>query len=493
MAAENLLVYDKLFFDGQWVEPTDTDVVEVVNPATERTIGRVAQASSKDAIKAIAAARRAFDEGPWPGLSPRERSACLLRVADLIERRKDEFVDLLVREAGAPVMMAEFLQLATPLGHFRWVAERAVSFPFTEALPPAPFPMGGLGQGVIRKDPMGVVAAITPFNAPLWIALWKLGPALATGNTVILKPSPYTPLATFLLAEVLQEADLPPGVVNVITGDASVGEELTTNPAVDMVSFTGSDTVGRQIMAQASGTLKRLVLELGGKSPNLIFNGVDIAKVLFPTVMGFTIHCGQGCGLTTRILVEDSIHDAVVEQLVAMLTAMTVGDPSDPAVMMGPLIREAQRERVERYVAAGRDEGGTIVFGGGRPAGLDEGFFVEPTLFTDLENSSTVAQDEIFGPVGVVIRFRDKEEAIRLANDTRYGLMASVWHPDPVEGYELAQRIRAGNVSVNGSIGLNPNGPFGGFKASGFGRELGDHGFHSYVEMKTVNWLVGQP
>jgi aldehyde dehydrogenase (NAD+) len=339
-----------------------------------------------------------------------------------------------------------------------------------------------------------VVAAITPFNFPTYLNLWKLGPALAMGNTVVLKPSPYTPLEALLLGEVVDEVGMPPGVVNVITGGEEVGHELSTNPAVDMVAFTGSDGVGKRIMAQASSTLKRLVLELGGKSPSIVFADADLDHVAATAVRGFTRHCGQGCGTPTRVLVQQESHDALVEKMVRALGSVRVGNPADSSVTMGPLIREAQRSRVERYVGLGREAGAEVAFGGGRPAGLDRGFFVDPTLFVGVDNSMAIAQDEIFGPVACVIPFRDEDDAIRIANDSRYGLCAWVWSGDSRRAYDVARRLRVGMVNVNGTMGLCvEHGTFGGYKQSGIGREMSDHGLHEYVELKTVYWPAGRP
>jgi aldehyde dehydrogenase (NAD+) len=482
-----------LYIDGGWVDATSDEQLAVVNPATEVVIGEVPQASVADVDRAIAAARRAFDDGPWPRSSPRERSDALLRFAQVVSDRRAELVDLIIAEAGSARPIAQALQFETPLRYAFWFAERAASFPFLEPLPPQAGPRG-LGQGVILKEPVGVVAAITPFNFPLYLNLAKVVPALAAGNTVVLKPSPHTPLEAFVLGEIADEAELPPGVLNVVTGDVRASEHLTTHPGVDMVSFTGSDAVGKQIMGQAAEGLKKILLELGGKSPNIVFAGSDLAKFAMSAATGFTIHAGQGCALPTRILAERSIYDELVERVAANLATIKVGDPTDPKTGMGPLIRPAQRERVERYVGIGTDEGARLVCGGRRPEGLDRGYFFEPTLFADVENSMTVAQDEIFGPVGVAIPFDSEEDAVAIANDTRYGLAASVWHPDPTRAFELARQIRAGTVSINGGGGgAHPWGPFGGYKQSGIGREFGDYGLLEYTQLKTVSWSAGRP
>jgi aldehyde dehydrogenase (NAD+) len=474
-----------LYIGGEWVDASSDERLDVINPATEAVIGEVPQASIADVDRAVAAARRAFDEGPWPRMSPRERSDALLRFVQAIAERRAELVDLIIAEAGAARPIAENFQFDVPVKFATWFAERAATFPYSEALPPQAGPRG-LGQGVILKEPVGVVAAITAFA--------KVAPALAVGNTVVLKPSPYTPFEALVLGEIADAAELPPGVLNVITGDVAESARLTTHPDVDMVSFTGSDIVGKKIMAQASEGLKKVVLELGGKSPNIVFAGADIATFAVSAAYTFTIHAGQGCALPTRILAERSVYDGVVEGLTRFLGKINVGDPTDPKVGMGPLIREAQRERVERYVAAGTAEGARLACGGGRPADLERGFFVEPTLFADVDNSMTVAQDEIFGPVGVVIRFDSEEEAIAIANDSRYGLSAGIWHPKPTRAFELAKQLRAGTVTINGGGGgPSPWSPFGGYKQSGIGVEFGDYGMLEFTQLKAVSWPAGKP
>jgi aldehyde dehydrogenase (NAD+) len=483
----------ELYVGGAWVGAESDEALDVINPATEEAIGQVPQASIADVDRAVAAARQAFEEGPWARTTPRERSDTLLRFTQVVADRRDELVDLIIAEAGPARWVAEALQFDTGFRYAQWMAERTASFPYQDPLPPQAGARG-LGQGVILKEPIGVVAAITPFNFPLYLNLSKVVPALAMGNSVVLKPSPFTPLEAFVLGEIADEAGLPPGVLNVVTGDVEAGEHLTTHPAVDMISFTGSDLVGKKIMGQAADGLKKVLLELGGKSPNVAFAGTDVAKFAASAAAGFTIHAGQGCALPTRILADRSIYDDVVEAMQEALAKVTVGDPTERTTMMGPLIHEAQRERVERYVAAGTAEGARLACGGGRPEGLDKGFFFEPTLFADVDTSMSVAQDEIFGPVGVAIPFDGEGEGVRLANDSRYGLAASVWHPDPVRAWELAQRIQAGTVSINGGGG-GPNlaGPFGGYKHSGIGREYGDYGLQEYAQLKTVTWSAGRP
>jgi aldehyde dehydrogenase (NAD+) len=480
----------RLFIDGAWTDSEADSVVEVINPATEAVIGTVVQATDKDVMRAINAARRAFDEGPWPRMSPRQRSAVLLRMADVLERRRGELVELNIREAGSVRALAETLQVGVPLDHFRDTADRVLTtFPFEH--PMLPITGHGIGQGVVLKEPAGVAALISAYNFPLFLNLFKVAPALAAGCTAVLKPAPTTPLEAFALAEVAQESDLPAGVLNIVTGDVEAGRELTTNPMVDLVSFTGSDTVGRLVANQASSTIKKVVLELGGKSANIVCDDADLSKVLPSVVQNIVTHAGQGCALLTRTLVHRSCYDELVGMLVAALSHVTVGDPQDASIMMGPLISAAQRDKVEALIATGVAEGAKIAFGGGRPEGLDTGFFVEPTLLTGVSNDMAVAQREFFGPVGVVIPFDEDAQAVRLANASDYGLAGGVWARDPSRAYGIARQIRAGHIAVNGGgPGLSPHGPFGGYKQSGLGREWGAFGLEEFLEAKTVHWPV---
>ncbi|HEY7440253.1 MAG TPA: aldehyde dehydrogenase family protein [Acidimicrobiia bacterium] len=483
----------RLYIGGKHVEATGDDVATVINPATEEVVAEVPQASTADVDSAVVAARQAFDDGPWPRMAPRARSDLLLRFTETLVARRSDLVDLIITEAGSARPIAQALQFDTPLRYATWFAERAASFPYLDPLPPNIGPRG-FGQGVILKEPIGVVAAITPFNFPLYLNLVKVVPALAMGNAVVLRPSPMTPLEALVLGDIADEVGLPQGVLNVVTGDIGASEHLTTHPGVDMVSFTGSDIVGKQIMGQAGQGLKKVLLELGGKSPNIAFAGADLDKFAASAAAGFTIHAGQGCALPTRILADRSIYDDVVDRVAATLAKLNVGDPTDPKVMMGPLIRESQRDRVEGFVDAGVAEGARVAFGGSRPAGLPRGFFYEPTLFADVRSEMTIAQEEIFGPVAVAIPFDGEDDGIRIANDTRYGLAASLWHPKATRAYELAQRVRAGTVSINGGGG-GPHmwGPFGGYKQSGIGREFGDYGLLEYTQLKTVSWSAGRP
>jgi aldehyde dehydrogenase (NAD+) len=471
----------QLYIDGGWTDSSGDETLRVVNPATEETIGTVPQATPEDVSRAVAAARRAFDEGPWPQLSPRDRGRLMMRMAEVLDRRREEIVDLNISEAGSVRPLAEFLQVGIPIEHFADMADRVLlQFRFGEPL--LPYVGHGIGQGVISREPFGVAGLISAYNFPFFLNLFKLAPALAAGCTTVLKPSPYTPLEAFILGEVAEEAGLPRGVLNVVTGDVAAGEALTGNADVDIVSFTGSDTVGRKVYRQASDTLKKVILELGGKSANIVLDDANLDKVTVDVLTGMTTHSGQGCSLLTRTLVHQSLHDELVSRVTAALDHITIGEPADADTMMGPLISAQQRQKVEDLILTGQQEGARIAFGGGRPARPDKGYFVEPTLFIDVSNSMQIAE-------GV---FRaGRGQAVRLANDSAFGLGGGVWSADPARAYRLAKRLRTGTVIVNGGGGgLSPHGAFGGYKNSGFGREWGEHGLSEFLQHKTISWGV---
>ena len=482
------MVPHRLYIDGSWTDSDGDSVLSVLNPATEEVIATVPEGTVTDVERAVVAARRAFDEGPWPTLSQRERAAAMLRFADALQARARDLVELNIAEVGSIRSWAEFLQVGLPIEHFRDMAERVLmQFPFEKPMPPTLGPT--LAQGVVRREPRGVAALVSAYNAPTFLNLMKLAPALAAGCTVILKPAPATPLEALLLGEIADEAGLPPGVLNVVTGDVAASQVLTSHPGVDVVSFTGSDAVGRLVYSQAAPTLKKVILELGGKSANIVLPDADLARVAANVVLNMTVQAGQGCSLLTRTLVHESRLDELVGLVKQALDGVRVGDPADPAATMGPLISAAQREKVEKLIRVGVDEGARIEYGGGRPVRLDKGFFVEPTLFLDVDNSMTIAQQEFFGPVGVVIPFKDEQEAIRLANDSDFGLAAGVWAADPVHAYRVATRVRAGLLYINGGgAGSSPHTPFGGYKASGLGVERGEYGLDEFLLAKSIIW-----
>ncbi|MGH9186785.1 MAG: aldehyde dehydrogenase family protein [Acidimicrobiales bacterium] len=488
--------YEGLYIGGHWVAVQVERRSEVLNPATESVIARAPVGDREEACAAIGAARAAFDDGPWPHLSPAERSAVLQRFHDALATRADELRSLIVAEIGAAQSVATALHIDTSLRILQTTinlnAARPRFIPLPTILVPNRRGTRTLGSTVKVREPAGVVTAITPFNFPLLLNLVKLGPALAAGCTMVLKPSPLTPLQALLLGDIAGEIGLPDGVLNIVTGGAEVGELLTTDGRVDLVTFTGSDSVGASVMAQASPTIKRVLLELGGKSAMIVRADADVATAASAGVDQIVVQAGQGCALHTRHLVHRAVYDEYVAAAAATAARVTVGDPADPTVMMGPLINDAQRARVERYVAEGLAAGANVVAGGRRPPGLDRGFFYEPTLLAGVDNSMTVAQEEIFGPVGVIIPFDDDDDAVRIANDSHYGLSGAVWSADAGPAFELALRLRTGNVSINGGAGgLNPMAPFGGYKRSGIGREFGEEGLDEYTELKSISFHAG--
>jgi len=484
--------------NGKWDDGGDRNVTTIINPATENPVGEVYESTVDDVNRAVAAASAAFDDGrgAWPRMSPKERSAALQRFTDAIVARRDDLQFIMENEIGCAGMAGKISQIDEAIRVISYWAEHAADLTFDEALPPAAG-LTGMGQALIRREPAGVVGAITPFNYPILLNLWKIGPALATGNTMVLKPSPYTPFSALILADAAAGAGLPDGVLNVITGGIDEARALTEHPDVAVMSFTGSNTVGRQVMSQAAGTLKRVVLELGGKSPHIVFADTDLdnPNLMASLIMGFTMHAGQGCVLHTRMLVERPIYDELAERLTGALGYLTVGDPADPSSDMGPLINAAARDRVLGYIQSGLDEGATLAAGGNRPAHLERGFFVEPTLFTNVTNQMRIAREEIFGPVGVMIPFDGQDEAIAIANDTPYGLGGGVWSGDSAKAFEVGGALRAGYVFINGGDRTfgGPIGPapFGGYKQSGVGREHGAAGADEYMEIKTMHYPVG--
>ncbi|MFD7006923.1 aldehyde dehydrogenase [Rhodococcus jostii] len=471
--------YDKLYIGGKWVAPATDQVLEVFSPATEERVGSCPVASPADIDDAVATARRAFDEGPWPQTTPAERGEILAKAAKLIEERGDALNALISSEMGQPPAMVGMMQQTPSLATLNFYAGLANEFEWEQTR------TGAFGQTKVLREPVGVVAAVLAWNVPLFLAVNKLSPALLAGCTVLLKPAPESPLSTHLLAEIFAEAGIPEGVISVLPGGAETGEYLVSHPGIDKITFTGSSPVGRKIGAIAAQNLKRCSLELGGKSAAIILEDADLAATMPMLVMSGLMNTGQACVAQTRILAPRSRYDEVLDALVAGAGFMTVGDPSDPAAQLGPLISEKQRDRVEGYIAKGKEQGARVVLGGGRPEGLDKGWYVEPTIFADVDNSMTIAREEIFGPVLSVIPYDSEDEAIKIANDSDYGLAGSVYTTDIDHGLAVAKQIRTGTYAINW-YAFDPGSPFGGYKASGIGRENGPEGLEAFCETKSV-------
>lgn len=474
-----------LLIDGQFVSPQG-ERWPVYNPATEQVIATVGGASAEQVDAAVAAARAAFPG--WAALPGEQRSRHIHRLADVLEAAADQLLPSIVNEVGTPVSLASFLQVRMAVQqHLRWAAEAAKTDRI-QHLGPWNEPMPTLSDVVL--EPVGVVAAITGYNYPLNLAIFKFGAALAAGCTVVLLPSPRTPLTTLLLGELIRQAELPPGVMNVITGNADVGRQLSSHPGVDRVSFTGSDTVGAMIMAQAAGSLTGVTLELGGKSPSIVLPDADIGQIAVETHLRWSRNGGQGCAALARLLVHESVYDEFLAASAPAFEQMIVGDPWDPATNIGPMIRPDHQARVRGFIDDSLAAGGRKLLQVTKPL-PEKGWFVNPVLLGNLPAEARAVQQEIFGPVAVILPFKDTDDAIRLANDTPYGLAANVWCGDNLdEGRRVAERVRAGTVWINGGGSMRPDAPFGGYGRSGIGRELGEWGMREYLEVKHIQWRV---
>jgi acyl-CoA reductase-like NAD-dependent aldehyde dehydrogenase len=481
----------QMYIDGKWVDAQGGRSYALPNPATEEEIARAPDASLADVERAVAAARRAFDEGPWPKTPLAERVAVLHRIADGIERRKDEFRAVLVAAHGAE-FVTHGPQLDQPIQLIRNYAELARGYGFEELLPlvEQPTPAGAnLVSTLLVRQPVGVCALIPTWNFPLWVTAQKFAPALAAGCTMVVKPSPWGPLVDLMVAEVAEEAGVPPGVLNVISGQSpEIGPALVADPRIDKVSFTGSNATGKRIMESVAKNLTRVHLELGGKSALVVLDDYDLGPAVPNAASPAFFHAGQGCAMNTRVLVSRARHDELVAKMAGFVKAVVkIGDPADPKVMLGPVIRPERRAAIEAYIASGRAQGAELAAGGGRPAGIERGWFVEPTIFANVRPEMRIAREEIFGPVVSVIPFEDEEDAIRIANDSEYGLFGGILSNDKRRAIGMARRIRTGGVSINGATNTYQK-PSGGFKHSGIGRENGRFGLEEYTELQVVMW-----
>jgi acyl-CoA reductase-like NAD-dependent aldehyde dehydrogenase len=471
---------DRFFIGGEWVEPSSDATIDVIDSGTEELYYTIAAAAPDDMSRAVAAARRAFDEGPWPRLSHTDRAEYLRALGAGLQERNDVLGQLWPRESGALYKVAQF---AGRIGSraLDSYAALADTFPFEEECPPT----AGGEFGLLVREPVGVVGAIIPWNAPIALICHKIGPALLAGCTVVLKSSPEAPGEGYVVAEVARQIGLPPGVLNVVTADRDVSELLVRDPGVDKITFTGSTAAGRRIAALCGERIARCTLELGGKSAAVILDDIDLETAAQTLARAECALSGQVCSSLTRVVVTRDRHDALVEALATSFSHVRVGDPFDESTQMGPLVAERQRDRVEHYIAKGIDEGATLATGGGRPKDLDRGWYVEPTVFGNVDNSSTIAREEIFGPVLSVIPAADEADAVRIANDTIYGLNASVFTNDADRAREVAAQLRSGTVGHNHfrtDFGM----AFGGFKQSGIGREGGKEGLLPFLETKAV-------
>ncbi|WP_261718679.1 aldehyde dehydrogenase family protein [Streptomyces sp. FZ201] len=476
----------RLFIGGTWTEPGGGHY-DVVDPATEATVGAAPEATRDQVDAACAAAREAF--GPWSRTAPEERAAILARAADLIRERLVPYAGLAQAETGATTGTARAMQVGVAAARFRRYARvEPAEWPIAPQINEAgPMGKAGVVGALAVRQPVGVVACISSYNNPWANAAGKIAPALAMGNTVVVKPAPQDPLSVYRMAEVLEAAGVPPGVVNVVSGaSVEVGEALVASPDVDMVSFTGSTAVGRRIAEVCGRDMKRQLMELGGKGAALVFADADIASAVAGIGTTFSFYSGQICTAPTRVLAQRPVYDRLVEALTTYANRLPVGDPRDPKTVVGPVISAAHRERVESYVELARKEGARVVTGGDRPP-HPQGFYVPPTLLADCTNDMRAAREEIFGPVVAVIPFEDEEEGIALANDTDYGLIDYVWTADIAKAFRTARRLRAGGVGIN-TVARNMEAPFGGFKKSGVGRDVGSYALHAYSEVQSIVW-----
>ena len=474
---------DQLFIDGQWSAPESGDAIDVISPHSQEVIGRAAVATAADVDRAVRAARSAFDDGPWPRMQPADRIAAINRLAELYKERRSDMAALITAEIGAPISFAKRAQVGIPQMMFAAFTGLAGGYHWQESRP------GLYGNDIrINKQPVGVVAAVVPWNMPQFLTVCKIVPALLAGCCVVLKPAPESILDAQLLADIVAQADLPQGVFNVVPGERAVGESLVSHPGVDKVSFTGSTAAGRQVAVACAQGLKQVSLELGGKSAAIVLDDADPAKVAGAIQSASLANSGQVCNALSRVLVPGDRQDEFVDALAAGMESMTVGDPADPATQLGPLVAERQQTRVRGYIDEGRREGARLVVGGADlPDGIETGWYVRPTLFSNATNGMRIAREEIFGPVLTVIPYDSEDDAVRIANDSDYGLAGSVFTSDEDRGFGIATRVRSGTFGVNQGYIMDPAAPFGGVKQSGYGRELGREGLESYLVSQSVS------
>lgn len=471
----DITVREKLYINGEWVTPAGKGMLDVINSTTEEVMGRIPEGTPEDVNRAVAAARSAFDA--WSMTPAQDRAALLARIAAGLSARQGEIAKVVANEVGMPLPLATAVQAGMPAMVMGAYAKMLGDYSFEEQV----------GNSLVMREPVGVVGCITPWNFPLHQVVAKVAPALAAGCTVVLKPSEVAPLTAFILAEICEDVGLPAGVFNLVSGFGPVvGEALAAHPDVDMISFTGSTRAGKRVSELAAQTVKRVALELGGKSASIILDDADLEKAVKSSVNNCYFNSGQTCSAHTRMLVPRSRYDEAVEIARSSAESFTVGDPREGKAKLGPLVSEIQRDRVRGYIRKGIEEGANLVTGGPEPPeGLDKGYFVRPTVFANVRNDMTIAREEIFGPVLSIIPYDDEDDAVRIANDTVYGLAGGVWSGDAERAKRVARRLRTGQVDINGGS-FNPMAPFGGYKQSGNGRELGKYGLEEFLEIKSL-------
>jgi len=476
----------RMLIDGKWVEAASGETFTTYDPSTEEPLAEIAAGNKEDIDRAVRAARGAFESGPWRRMTSSERGRALWKLADLIEAHAEEFAQLETLDNGKPLTVARVADIPLVIDHFRYYAGWATK------VEGETIPVSIPGQRFLNytlREPVGVVGQIIPWNFPLLMAAWKLGVALACGNTVVLKPAEQTPLSALRLGELLDEAGIPPGVVNIVTGfGETAGAAIAAHPGLDKVAFTGSTEVGRLIMKAAAGNLKRVSLELGGKSPNIVFADADLEEAAVGAASAIYFNHGQCCCAGSRLFIEQKAYDKIMPRLVEFSEKIKLGPGMDPASEMGPLVSSEQFERVTGYLAAGKKEGAKAVTGGGRPKKLGKGYFVQPTVFTDVKADMKITREEIFGPVVCAIPFKDADEVVAAGNDTTYGLAAAVWTRDIQKAHRMAETLKAGTVWINCYNVFDAASPFGGYKQSGFGREMGKAALELYTQTKSV-WV----